>query len=68
MTCCDMCEKPIEKSTQQYRIKVERNRRGEWIFKDYTMCKHCSEKIDKFINFERARNNRRSMCEKHSLL
>lgn len=59
MMCCDMCGTPIENSTKQFTIKVEHNCQGEWIFKDYTMCKRCFKKIDKFINFERARNNKR---------
>lgn len=33
------------------------------IYRSYTVCKKCAKKIDKYINFERARNNRRNMHE-----
>ncbi len=59
MICCDMCGKHIEKSTKQYAVKVEYYRNFDWVFKEYTMCKRCSEKINKFIAFERMRNNKR---------
>lgn len=65
MTPCYMCGRLLKKKSEMLDVTIEKD---VLIYRSYTICKKCSKKIDKFINFERARNNRRNMCDKHSLL
>lgn len=54
--CCYMCGKLLKDKFGMFDVTVI------FIYRRYTICKKCSKKIDKFINFERARNNKRR-CE-----
>lgn len=65
MTLCYMCGRLLKKKSEMLDVTIEKD---VLIYRSYTVCKKCSKKIDKYINFERARNNRRNMCEEHSLL
>lgn len=59
MICCDMCGKELESYSRGFEVYVERYLNFNWSFKNYIMCKRCSEKINKFIAFESTRNNKR---------
>lgn len=65
MIPCYMCGRLLKKKSEMLDVTIEKD---ILIYRSYTVCKKCSKKIDKYINFERARNNRRNMCEEHSLL
>lgn len=49
----------LKKKAEMLDVVVDKD---DFIYRSYTVCKKCSKKIDKFINFERARNNKRR-CE-----
>ena len=65
MTHCYMCGRLLKRKTEMLDVVVDKD---VFIYRSYTVCKKCSKKIDKYINFERARTNRRNMCKEHSLL
>ena len=65
MTHCYMCGRLLKKKSEMLDVVIDED---ILIYRSYTVCKKCSKKIDKFINFERVRTNRRNMCEEHSLL
>ena len=56
MTCCDMCGKEMKfygRNEKDFTI-------GNGLSKySAVVCQKCSKKLKKFINFERARNNKR---------
>ena len=62
MTCCDICGKELKSALQVSEVIVERVTDFNYHYDRYTLCSKCSKKINKFINFERARNNKRR-CE-----
>lgn len=59
MKCCDICGKELKSALQTNEVKVERVTTLNYYYDRYTLCSKCSEKINKFINFECARNNKR---------
>ena len=65
MTHCYVCGRPFKRKAEMLNLVVDKE---FCIYRSYTVCKKCAKKIDKYINFERARTNRRNMCEEHSLL
>ena len=56
MICCDMCGRLLKRKAEMLNVTVDED---IFIYRNYTVCKKCFKKIDKFINFERARNNKR---------
>lgn len=60
MTHCYICGRLLEKKSEMLDVTVDED---IFICKSYTVCEKCSKKIDKFINFERARNNKRRCDE-----
>ena len=59
MTRCYMCGRLLKRKAEMLDVTIDED---IFIYRRYTVCKKCSKKIDKFINFERARNNKRR-CE-----
>lgn len=62
MTCRDICGKELKLALQESEVTVERLTKFNYYHEHYILCSKCSKKISKFINFERARNNKRR-CE-----
>lgn len=63
MRICDMCGKQIKNKNNNdiFKVNIEtKNNNDYYAFCEYECCNKCSKKIKKFIDFERARNNRRS--------
>lgn len=65
MTHCYVCGRLLKRKSEMLDVVIDED---ILIYRSYTVCKKCSKKIDKYIHFERARTNRRNMCEEHSSL
>ena len=58
MTPCYVCGRTFKRKAEMLNLAVDKE---FCIYRSYTVCKKCAKKIDKYINFERARTNRRNM-------
>ena len=58
MTHCYMCGRLLKKKSEMLDVVIDED---ILIYRSYTVCKKCAKKIDKYINFERARTNRGNM-------
>ena len=52
MICCDMCGKEIKSILNQRNVEIGNNL---MVFAKKTMCRKCSQKLERFIKFEAAR-------------